>query len=467
MKVWRITSIYQFLMLSLCLVMGPVMGIAAWSGYRASVHEIDEIFDARLAQYARLLAATTIDNTAAHIPVPEREVGWIGHKYEAKISFQIWKYPGQLLTASDNASAEPLADFIQGYQEKYFHDRQWRVFVLQDHATNHWLMVAEQYDVRLDLVRDIAGNAVFSPLLGTIVALLLMGWILRRGLSPLDRIADSILRRREDDLTPVAFDTVPEEVRVLVDNVNALLVRVQSSLERERRFTADAAHELKTPLAAVKLQLENFLFTARSEDFPLLKKLQQGMQEMQRMVEQLLVFNRLQPQYFYQHVKLISIVPLCRDILSQEADMALQKQQDLELEVDGECLELNSDPAVLQILLRNLLRNAILYTPAGGVIVLRLSGVRSGSTPGVLLEVVDTGPGIPVEERGKVFERFYRMGGDSHASGTAGSGLGLAIVQEIVALHGGTIHLEEGDGGRGLRVRIFLPSVPHHSHGAC
>jgi two-component system sensor histidine kinase QseC len=462
----RIKSIRQFLMLSLCLVMGLVMSVAAWFIYRDSVHETDEVFDARLAQYARLLSSTAVGNRIGYIPVPDKNSVLIGHKYEVKISFQIWKSVGHLLAASDNASSEALGDFKQGYQDRHFNDGHWRVFVLQNQETQDWVMVAEQYDARLELVRSIAGDVAYMALLGTVIALIFMAWILKLGFKPLDSIAAEIIQRREDDLTPVLPDKVPEEVKVLVDNINALLLRVRASLERERRFTADAAHELKTPLAALKLQLENFRVIARAEDLHLLDKMQQGMNGMQRVAEQLLVLNRLHPQYFLQYLSTVYLLPLCRAVLSQEADIALQKHQDLFLETDDENIELKSDHAVLQILLRNLLHNAVIYTPVGGSIALRLSSVQSDSNPGVMLDLTDTGPGIPADEREKVFERFYRVGSDSHASGETGSGLGLAIVQEIVALHGGTIKLEDGEGGKGLRVRVFLPAQPRSERPA-
>ncbi len=447
-------SIRHFLLLALCVVMTSVMGMAAWFSYRDSVHEIDEIFDARLAQYARLLAATAVYGSGSIIPVPEKNGSWIGHKYEARIAFQIWQDSVHLLTASENAGARPLAAFVQGFHNEVRDgNSRWRVFVLHDSLTQDWVMVAERHDVRLELVREIAGNAVLPAVLGTVVALLLMSWVLSRGFRPLQVIADAITHRRADDLASLQFDNIPAEVAALVDNINALLQRVRHSLERERRFSADAAHEIKTPLAAIKLQLANLQSQARQEDLPLVSGVLRSCDDMQRMVEQLLVFNRLEPACFAGLQQPVNLLPLCREVMAQEAEFALQKNQELSLEGGDDALVLLSDPTLLQVLLRNLVHNAVCYTQTGGSVQLCVS--REASQ--VLLEVCDNGPGIPESEREKVFERFYRVDADRHASGVQGSGLGLAIAQEIVRLHAGTIALHSGRDGCGLCVQVKLP----------
>lgn len=446
-------SMRRDLLLGLTAVLLLVMGLSAVSAYVASAHEIDEVFDARLAQYARLLHGTSPG--AARVPVPQRHRDWIGHKYEAKIAFQVYDVQQQLASASENAEREPLGPFEPGFHDRDNGQRHWRVFVLQDPETDQWYMVGESREIRSELVRDIALTAVLPPALGTLLALALLGGLLVRGFRPLGSLAEAITRRRADDLTPIALDAVPAEILPLVANINALLQRVHDSIERERRFSADAAHEIRTPLAAVKLHLANVLATARPEDRPVLVRMETSLNDIQRLVGQLLLLNRLEPGALAQRQQPVPVLSLCRDILAEEAVLALEQQQDLHLDADDDSLCVPGDSALLQVLLRNLIHNAVIYTPAGGAVTVRV--YRLGQQ--AVIEVNDTGPGIPAEERERVFERFYRVGGDTHASGVPGSGLGLAIVREIVALHGGRISLQEGNGGRGLCVQVVLPAA--------
>ena len=445
-------SIRQYLQKALLVVMLSIMGLAAGAAYFSSTHEIDEVFDARLAQYTRLLASYQWSGSHSWVPVPEKHEQWVGHKYEAKISFQIWSDDKQLLEASENALREPLGPYAAGFHSVQSNGKPMRIFVL---PVNHrWYMAAERLEIRNELVHDIALIAVFPAIAGTAIVMLLMGWLMSRSFLPLQQLADAIVRRRADDLTTLSLDAVPLEVQPLVDNLNILLSQVKASLEREKRFSADAAHELKTPITALKLRIANMQACAGYDETFSLQQLAISVDDIQRIVEQLLLLSRLEPRRMEGVWGAVALLPLSRAVLAQEADLALDKQQELQLDSDDEAVSVIGDATLLQLLLRNLVHNAVLYTQSGGNIGLSIR--RSGAQ--VIIEVSDDGPGIPSAEYGRVFDRFYRGNGDGHESGTTGSGLGLSIVKEITRLHGGTVQLQEGAGGKGLCVSVVLPS---------
>ncbi len=453
-------SIRRFLLVSILLSMSLVMTIAGFYAYHVSAHEIDEVFDARLAQHTRLIASYAAAEDIV-IPSYDESQNWPGHKYENKISFQVWNKQQALLAESENAGSNPLGPFSDGYHVVAGkHGDEWEVFVRYDAQTERWYMAAESRSIRNELVRGISLAAIFPLLAGVLLTFFLIRLILVRGLLPLAKIAEAVESRQANDLSALYFSHIPDEAKVLVNNINGLLDRVRASLERERRFSADAAHEIRTPLAALKLHLENLQSMQLQGDQLLsLSKAQKSCQTIQKLVEQLLVLNRLTPEHFSTTLQPVKLINLCHEVLSQVSDLAQSRQQSLRLDLRDETLTIQGNDAALQIMLRNLLHNAIVYTQVGGDICLAVT-VHNGS---VILAVKDNGPGIPADERERVFERFYRSGGDSHASGVTGSGLGLAIAREIVLLHGGKMRIEEnqsasGSGSSGITVKIQLPA---------
>lgn len=447
-------SIRQFLMWSLLLSMTVVMSIAGIYSYKVSMHEVDEVFDAQLAQYAKLIAGYQRSHNGVSPQAIEIFPTAIGHKYESKIVFQIWDAGHLLLGRSANAGTEPLGPLTEGFHRVTGSDHKpWQVFVLHDMEQHRWYMAGEKIEIRHELVQAIALTAIFPLIAGTLVTLLLIRMFLLRGLRSLSDIATAIVSRKAGDLSPLAFDKIPLEIQPLVDNLNALLGRVRESLERERHFSADAAHEIKTPLAALKLHLSNLQASAGNPDPDILNKALRSCNDIQRIVDQLLVFNRLEPQYFAGKFEPLDLSVACRDVMAQEAEPGLAKHLELQFHDAPEPIMIGSEPTMLAMLLRNLVHNAVIYTQPHGLISLRLS--REG--PLAVIRLDDNGPGIPVAERARVFERFYRVGGDSHASGAPGCGLGLSIAREIVRLHGGQIELADSAFGTGLAVMVRLP----------
>jgi two-component system sensor histidine kinase QseC len=434
-----------------------VLGAAAWLGYDGSEDEADELFDARLATSARVLAALVATrppgDAAAPIIVsfpapleaaPHDQAGPLGHHYETKIAFQVLDAQGRLLMRSASAPEAPYAPLDPGFSNQ----GTWRVFSLRSGA--HWVQAAERDDVRGELSGKLALAAVAPIIVGIPLLLVLLGLLVRYGLAPLAELARRIERRRPESLAPIELARTTAEIAPVVQALNGLLARVQAALERERRFTADAAHELRTPLAALKIHAQNAARAGSdAERRASLERMLGGLERSIRLVEQMLSLSRAAAHA--SAAETVSLRQVIEDAL-QDALPAIRER--------GIRLNVVTDPPVaefavrgerdkLTCLARNLLDNAARYSPRGSSVRVELVS-RDGA---MHLAVCDQGAGIPRELRQRVFESYYRIPG---AEGQ-GSGLGLAIVREIATQHGGSVEIADGDGGRGTRVSVILP----------
>jgi two-component system sensor histidine kinase QseC len=475
----------------LLLVLGGVAlvwGLAAVKTWLDARHEAEEIYDAHLAQSARVLGgllrhealeeaeaqrdlllarqelgteglaryprlaaliAERLRGEAA-ITLPDSSV-ISGHKYESRIALTVRKPGGALLLRTPQAPA--LAPAPEGFHEARAAGREWRVFSFTEPETGLLIQAAERLDVRGELVGDITRNALL-PLLAALPALGLMLWFsIGHALAPLARLAAAVARRAPGDMAPVADGDAPREVQPLLAALNRLFARQQFRLARERRFTADAAHELRTPLAALRVQAQVAQGAASpgARDHALARILE-GVDRATHQVEQLLALARadhaagLLPQP-------LDLAALARDTVQLLAPWALSRGVTLECDCRA-APAVHGEAAALASLLRNLTDNAVRYGGSGGVVRVRvLSGVAGA---GAVLEVEDAGPGIPQGERARVLERFHR-GVD--ATGQPGSGLGLSIVQRVAEAHGARLELEAGAEGGGLCVRVHFPAV--------
>jgi two-component system, OmpR family, sensor histidine kinase QseC len=247
---------------------------------------------------------------------------------------------------------------------------------------------------------------------------------------------------------------------VLVESANGLLRRLEAGFERERRFTADAAHELRTPIAALKVHLQNLIDEMGGKETGPLGKLKQGVDRMGHLVEQILTLNRTTPEHYIAQFACIDLFAVTKRVMeSGLIGQSAEKSQRLEFE--GLVCEVYGDLFALETLILNLLGNAVKYTPSGGRIIVKISIVDGAVT----LQVKDSGPGIPAQMRERVFERFYRLGGDRHESGVIGCGLGLSIARHIVSLHGAAIELSDSGMGSGLCVTVTFPRERQCSNG--
>ncbi|MEA5115182.1 MAG: ATP-binding protein [Geobacteraceae bacterium] len=421
------------LLLGGLLVVGVVAGIAT---YLKAREELDELFDDQITQMAY---AFSRQESIAQLPAPG-----IRSEEEDEFAIQVWKQ-GSLLFATLPARTLPLQS--KGLSTVYSGDRYWRVFVLK--ADNRSIQVSQPIEARREISLDFTLRTI-APLLLTIPVLALFIWLaVRNGLRPLASLADDISRRSPSVLDPVPRDNLPAEVLPLADHLNLLLGKLTHSIEAQKRLVADAAHELRTPLAAVRLQVRVLEKSAtdaeRAESF---ERLKEGVGRAARMVEQLLALARLEPEAppVFSNVMLTD---LAREILGERARIAMQKGVDLGM-ADSEAVTVTGEEEALRAIIANLIDNAVRHTPAGGAVDVSVRRYEHG----VFIEVTDTGPGIHPDYRDRVFDRFFRKGVSS------GSGLGLTIVKSAVERHGGSISLNEGRKGKGLKATVSLPLVP-------
>jgi two-component system sensor histidine kinase QseC len=427
------------LLLSTTLLLWSVAGVLS---FFEAHHEIEELFDAQLASSARILLAQ-----AGHAP-GEIKVGsgTEFHKYERKIAFRIWDEHGRQLLRSANVPPHSSTDERTGFYDVAAAGEKWRVFSHWEEKERLWVQVAESYEVRDELTEAIAARLLY-PLVFALPLLAFLVWLgVGKGLAPLQRVAVEVSRRAPQHLSQLKIDGVPGEIRPLVAALNALLARLEQALENERRFTADAAHELRTPLAGLKTQAQVALrATNDGQRQHALRQVVAGTDHATRLVEQLLTLARLDPGAKPSQFRPLDLRALLVECVMAQAPQALEKSIELSV-ADGDG-KISGDPTMLAVLMRNLVDNAIRYTPPGGWVK---TGVRN--TPdGVVLDVSDSGPGVAEEEREQVLRRFYRVLG----SGAEGSGLGLSIAQRVAELHGGTLELGESEAG-GLAVRVHF-----------
>jgi two-component system sensor histidine kinase TctE len=311
------------------------------------------------------------------------------------------------------------------------------------------LHVSETTKQRQALIRGILANIVIPQLLLTLIALAVVWYGLKQGLQPLERLRREVLSRRRDDLRQLDGSQAPAEVRPLIDAVNNLLERLKQVMAAQRRFVADAAHQLRTPFAGLKTQSELALRTDDPEQKQhALQHILTSTQHGVRLVNQLLALARNEPggQTADDFVP-VNLNQLAQECTANWVHQALEKHIDLGYE--GAPAAVQGDASSLTEMLNNLIDNAIRYTPPGGNITVSVSV----NTRQAGVHVEDNGPGIEPQHRKQVFERFYRILG----SGQSGSGLGLAIVAEVAKRHGAEIRLESGTGGTGTRISVFFP----------
>lgn len=404
--------------------------------------EIEELLDAHLAQAASLLVAQTSHE------LEEVETEHVRpHKYTRDVAFQIWEDGRKLRLHSANAPDAPLGTGEPGFSDRTVDGVRWRVYSTWDDSRDFLIQVGERAAVRDEIAGDMAEH-LLHPLLYALPFLGALLWFaVRRGLSPLARLARDVAQREPGNLAPLDTARPPSEVLPLVEQLNRLFRRVTTSLENERRFTADAAHELRTPIAAVKAQAQ--VARAARNESERTRALDQailGCDRTAHLVEQLLTLARLdRPDQVPREP--CGLRALATEAVAEIAPYAYEAGISLELE-DGAEIEVAGVRELLRVLLRNLVDNAVRYSPAGTTV--RISAARTAGR--ACLTVADEGPGIAEAEREKVLQRFYR----SLGTGAPGAGLGLSIVQRVAELHHAELRLQPGDNDHGLRVTVVF-----------
>jgi two-component system sensor histidine kinase QseC len=434
----------QLLVIVLGLV-GAVWLATAIVSYVDARHEIDELLDAHLAQSASLLIAQAgheFEELTEHSPDVTR--------YARRVAFQFWEGGAVLRLHSAGAPDVRLSAQDEGFSDAEIDGHRWRVFSGWDTERRYLLQVAERTETRNEIVGAIA-KVLLLPLAVALPVLAVLLWVgIERVTRPLRRLNREVARRAPDNLAPLWFADTPLEFAPLVNNLNLLFGRVRTSMENERRFTADAAHELRTPLAALRAQAQVARSATRdAERDRALDQVIAGCDRATHLIHQLLTLARLEPERFHAEKQSTDLRDIARNAIADIAPSALTRQVDVELEAES-AVSIDADARLIAILLRNLLDNAVRYSPPRSVVRVNV-GVRDATS---FVKVSDEGPGVPVEARVGLGRRFHRLA-DGQIPGT---GLGLSIVKRIAELHEAALAFDETMPGKGLSVTLsFAP----------
>jgi two-component system OmpR family sensor kinase len=418
-------------LLSALFMVGLAASAATWFAAR---RQANEMFDYQLEQMALSLRDQAPQAEAELFP-----------DFAHDFIVQMWGPGGALIYLSNQNVQLPRSG--AGFATVAVDGEDWRIYTMT--RGGRVIQVAAPGSLRSDRAAAIALR-ILVPIVASIpLFALLIWWLVGRELRPLDAIARAIAVRAPASLEAVPQAGLPEEVRPMVTQLNGLLERLGSAIGTQKRFTADAAHELRSPLTALQLQIQ-VLERAGSPEArrEALEQLKAGTRRASRLVEQLLTMARLEPEAAQEPRVPVDLDRLAASVAADFEPLAAAKAIELRLG-RVETARVEAQERALRTLAGNLVDNAVRYTPAAGRVVLD-AYMQQGRA---VLAVQDTGPGIRPEERARVFDRFYRLPG----SGVEGSGLGLAIVKQIADAHGAAIALGEGDGGRGLRVTVAFP----------
>ena len=457
----RALSLKASLLIGVNAIVLVILLLTGWASYRNILHELDELFDAELAQTARLVRSLTHDpgflEQGTHpvvIELPrfndndngaegdERLLD--GHRYESKIAFQVWQ-DERLLLASENALTSPLAEFRLGYQANLVAEHHWISFVYYDRTTDLWIVTAQRDDVRSELSGYLALDQLAALLLMwlpiSLAMLLLINWVL----APVSAYATQLRQRQADQLQPVTT-ALPKEIAPMRDAVNQLFARIVAQRQQEQRFIQDAAHELRTPLAALQVHSQQLPQPQHAS----VQAVQQVAKRMSHLVNQLLLLAKTEhagEETFgqRQHVSLRALIEQClAELPSDDLERA-----EWQLKVSSE-LTLNCYPTLLQIALRNLLENALKY----GGDAPQITVTAESQQQQLLITVSDQGPGLATEQLALLGERFFRA--EQHRQHADGVGLGLSIVERVTQLHGGQLWFTTNHP-QGLSAHLLLP----------
>jgi len=412
-------------------------------------HEVDELLDAHLAQSAALLVVQ--QNATPEDDEPLLDAPTL-HKYAHRVAYQVFD-EGRLVMHSPNVAHTPMAQHTQGFETLTLADGySWRIFAAPGRGHDVQIYVAERVDSRDEILRAVLLG--FLPPLTIALPLLLIGlwWNVRSGLQPLQRLRQALLKRDTQTLTPVVLPETPQEVQPLLDALNDLLQRLALRMETERRFTADAAHELRTPVAAIRAQAQVALSAVTHDDVrqQALHDTLLGCDRASRVIEQLLTLARVEgPQDVASEP--FRLDQLAQHILADLTPEALRRGQTLEL-LAPEALQAHGQSTLWQILLRNLMDNALRYSPEGAVVRLHAYQVAGDH---VEVTVEDSGAGLSDADMARLGERFFRVLGTS----ATGSGLGWSIVRHIAALQNIDVQVGQSTDLGGLKVTLRYPQA--------
>ena len=447
------------IMVSMIFILG---GMGLWSQLVAQ-HESEEIFSARLATSARVLESLTAKQlekatlvnpiiitlpheTADDHSIPQDDYG---HPYESKLAFQVWHEDGQLLAKSESAPNLPLGQFKSGFTKNQLNNEIWHVFALSSGKV--WVLAAEKDAVRQEMANDLRVSILTPLAAGALLLLIVVNVIAITNLRPLQALASLISHREPQVTTDIKLNDTPTELSPVINELNHLLKRVRDAFKREQRFIDAAAHEIRTPIAALQIHIENAVNSKDpSEREKSLAEALKGLRRTSRLTEQLLTFSRVSGSVDKEQKQLLSLDGICKEIIETTEPILSQRGQTISFEARGDFV-ISGEQHKIERVIQNLIDNASQYGLSNGNITVSLEEVNQL----IRLSVSNDGNPIPDSEKENVFNPYYRILG----SKSFGSGLGLAIVKEIINQHGGQIHIEDKTPGHGTKVVVEFTSV--------
>ena len=443
-------------MLVLCL-----LPLALFS-FRRTTDEMSQLSDARLAEAAHTIATIIrqagIETFEGHegmlVPVRRKsELRLAGEvaTNESVVGFQVFDRQGRLVLGTANLMTLPATpDDRSAYHDLQKQHHVWRTFNYVDPHSNYVIRVADRYDSREEIVHALWLDHGLPFLLGLPVLALLVGWAVARGLRPLGDLTTALSTREPGSRERIVLPDAPRELRPVLAALNEQLDRQEDALERERRFSADVAHELRTPLASIMLNLESAMATIDLDEIQdSLGGAHNSAMALTHRIEQLLALAKLEADAVSNQPATVDLMQVADTVVEELAPVIGSRGVAMGFPAPREPVLVQGHEPALVALLRNLLENSLRYVPTGGRIQLAITQGKQEAT----LEVIDDGPGIPAERRHAVFARFHREAG----SRGEGYGLGLSIVARAASLHRASIELLDSPLGRGLRVRVSIP----------
>ncbi len=445
------------------LVLVAVLLPLAVLSFQRTLEEVNELSDGRLAQSARTLqviigqggiAAAEHGQSGWLVPVAARDAHSTqgsGHSFESEVGFQVFDASGQMRIATANLAVLPAPRAGDAtFRDLDAGGYRWRLFTLRDAADGAVIRTGERYDSRHDILRALWFDHGLPLLVGLPLLGVLVGWAVRRGLHPLESLTEALASRPLDSRAPITLPHAPLELQPVLDALNGQLRRLADALERERRFSADVAHELRTPLASIMLNIDSATATGDPEEVTTsLAGARHTVAALARRIEQLLALARLESGAASAQRQQVDLVAVAAAVIEELAPVIAECGAELGFTYTRAVMPVQGHEAALAALLRNLVENAMRHVPADGQVQLSLSRDARAT----IIDVADDGPGIPPQRRAAVFARFHREP-TGHGDGY---GLGLSIVQRAAELHGARIELLDSPFGRGLRVKVVIP----------
>ena len=448
------------ILFGILVAMVLILGAVGWVAKIVSEHETQQVFSARLATSARVLEALVarqLEYATLRTPIiitlppeleqpgndhaPER-----GHPYENELVFQVWNTEGTLLAKSKYAPEQQLGALVSGFQTKEANGFLWQVFALESGSV--WILVGERDDVRAEIARDISLGIIFPLLIGGLILIVIVNSLAMKSIRAVETLSQIIASRDPTSDAPITARYMPIEIEPVIKGINALLVKVREAFWREQRFIDSAAHELRTPIAAVQLHLQNAMRAdLPSERQASLESALAASRRATKLAEQLLAFSRINSADIAK--ERVCLADTCQEVAAMMQPLLEARQQHIEFDESSRAMIL-ADKSQIERLIQNLLENASNYGVSPGTIhlIVRPSGNH------LALMVENDGESIPEVEKDRIFIPYYRV----LRKDSSGSGLGLAIVKEIANQHEASLSVEDKTPGQGTRVRVSFPT---------